>query len=226
MASLLKALTDCLTGADEPTASYPTEKQLLPNDLRTAEEMAEQVVQAMLSAEKGGKELRRTLDAIVGEYGWTEKVAEWTLARLEDALREVSKLGPVLKEAYDKAWEAAEAVEGFVKEHPVFCTVVALGVLVIIAPWVIEALGFGELGPIEGMYGFHRKVVLLITMFRVLCCGVAVSLCWICPCWLPLLLLPAAWNGMAFIGRRIILSYWAQDTRRRVLLDCSMLCRL
>jgi hypothetical protein len=58
-------------------------------------------------------------------------------------------------------------MEGFVVEHPVFCTVVALGVLVsgcptllhmqltivkvIVSPWVIEALGFAELGPVEGM---------------------------------------------------------------------------
>ena len=46
-------------------------------------------------------------------------------------------------------------IEGFVKDHPIMCTVIALGVLVTVAPWVIQTLGFcagfGELGPIEGM---------------------------------------------------------------------------
>ena len=52
-----------------------------------------------------------------------------------------------MKDAFDKAIDAA--VE-FVKDNPIFCTLVALGILVILAPWAIEALGFGELGPIEG----------------------------------------------------------------------------
>ena len=42
------------------------------------------------------------------------------------------------------------------KEHPfaiaVCVTIIAIGVLVILAPFVVEMLGFGELGPLEGMY--------------------------------------------------------------------------
>lgn len=41
-----------------------------------------------------------------------------------------------------------------------FCTVIALGVLVMIAPLVLEALGFAELGPIPGEFdrtmSFHN----------------------------------------------------------------------
>lgn len=151
MSSLIKSIASCLTGRDLGESHVFTEKEaLLSHNPRTAEEIATDVVQAILNAEKGAKELSKTLDNIVGEYGWTEKIAEWTLAKLQQALQEVSKLGPVLKDAYDKTCEVAKDIEGFVKEHPVFCTVIALGVLVVIAPWVIEALGFGELGPIEG----------------------------------------------------------------------------
>lgn len=32
------------------------------------------------------------------------------------------------------------------------CTVIALGVLAIVAPWILEALGFAELGPVEGSF--------------------------------------------------------------------------
>lgn len=49
--------------------------------------------------------------------------------------------------------------EGFVHDHPdattAFCTVIALGVLVVLVPWLVEWLGFcagfGELGPVAGM---------------------------------------------------------------------------
>jgi hypothetical protein len=34
--------------------------------------------------------------------------------------------------------------------------IIALGVLAIIAPWVLPELGFGELGPIEGTYTYHE----------------------------------------------------------------------
>lgn len=160
MAAFFKSVVDCLTGSTDSPDDSPVEKRaILSNDYRTAEAIAEDVVQAILKAEKGGKDLKHTLDNIVGEYGWTEKVAEWTLAKLEQALQETSKLGSAVKEAYDKAWEAAKAVEGFVEEHPVFCTVIALGVLVIVAPWAIEALGFGELGPIEGTYRYFLEDV-------------------------------------------------------------------
>lgn len=37
-----------------------------------------------------------------------------------------------------------------------FSTVVALGVLVVLAPYAVEMLGFGELGPLEGEFCFFR----------------------------------------------------------------------
>jgi ElaB/YqjD/DUF883 family membrane-anchored ribosome-binding protein len=151
MTSLIESIMECLTGAEPKVRDISDEKQgFLHHEPRTAEDVATEVVQAIVKAEQGGYALRKALNDIVGEYGWTEKVAEWTLAKLEQALKEASKLGPALKEAYDKACEAAKGIEGFIQEHPIFCTVIALGVLVIIAPWAIEALGFGELGPIEG----------------------------------------------------------------------------
>jgi len=155
MASILQVVLDCLLGSEQELAVYPDEKQAIfrhHHDVRTAESVADDVVQAIASAEKGGKELKKKLNDIVGEYGWKEKVAEWVLVKLELVLREAQKLSPPLKEAYDKACEAATSIEGFVQEHPVFCTVIALGVLVLITPWIVELLGFGELGPIEGMF--------------------------------------------------------------------------
>ena len=59
-------------------------------------------------------------------------------------------MAQAMKDAFEKATSAAV---GFARDHPVYCTIIALGILVILAPWVIEALGFGELGPIEGTCG-------------------------------------------------------------------------
>lgn len=56
-------------------------------------------------------------------------------------------MSQAMQDALERAVE--EAVE-FAEAHPVYFTILALGVLVALAPWVIEAVGFGELGPIEG----------------------------------------------------------------------------
>jgi hypothetical protein len=153
MASWIRATLACLCGADPVDLEYPfKERPTLYHDAYTAEETADRVIHAMMSAEKDGNDLRLSLKNIVDADSWTENVAHWTLKKLEQTLQDTSKLGPVLKKAYETALEVGLAVEGFTTTHPVFCTVIAIGVLVLLAPWALEALGFGELGPIEGMY--------------------------------------------------------------------------
>ncbi|KAM6501556.1 hypothetical protein JOM56_001533 [Amanita muscaria] len=56
----------------------------------------------------------------------------------------------MMKFAYRKAAQVVAAVWGLAKEHPWFSALVVLGILVIVAPWVIKLLGFGALGPIQG----------------------------------------------------------------------------
>ena len=104
----------------------------------------------MQDAEKTGEELRMRVSNVVKVTNWTESLAKAVLARLDEAVKAgtIVKNGP-LKEAFDKA--VAAAVE-FAKEHPVWTTIIALGILVELLPWVIEALGFAELGPVEGMW--------------------------------------------------------------------------
>ena len=54
--------------------------------------------------------------------------------------------------ASDAMQKAEEAAVGFATEHPVYATLIALGILAILTPFVLELLGFGELGPIEGSF--------------------------------------------------------------------------
>ena len=56
-----------------------------------------------------------------------------------------------MKKAFDKA--SSEATK-FAQQHavyiPAIITIIAIGVLVLVTSWIVEALGFGELGPMEG----------------------------------------------------------------------------
>ncbi|KFX91478.1 hypothetical protein V490_05881 [Pseudogymnoascus sp. VKM F-3557] len=77
---------------------------------------------------------------------WTETLA---LAIL-NAITAAIEAGVLLGAAKEVVKTAKKDVEGWIGEHPVMAGVaamiVALGVLVVVAPWVVEGLGFGGLG--------------------------------------------------------------------------------
>ena len=58
-----------------------------------------------------------------------------------------------MRQALDKVERvAAELVydaAGFAQEHPAYTTFIALGILALIAPWVLEVLGFAMEGIVE-----------------------------------------------------------------------------
>ena len=112
---------------------------------------ATKVVLTLQGAEKAGCNLQAAIEDIVTEAGgWTEQIAVSILAMLEKILKAGSPLGQAMREAYDKACEAAKSLGEFIHDHPIWFTIIALGILVILAPAVLEALGFGALGPVEG----------------------------------------------------------------------------
>ena len=147
---LLQVILECLGEHDDdstsprdvPAGLYPRPPKSYAQVLQ-----ANKVVATIVAAEKPGQELRAGIDQIVHPTSWTESLAHCVLEHLERILRDGSKMGPALKEAFDKAVHAAE---GFARDHPVYTTLIALGVLAILLPWVVEALGFAELGPVEG----------------------------------------------------------------------------
>ncbi|KAI1857103.1 hypothetical protein JX265_011304 [Neoarthrinium moseri] len=114
------------------------------------------VVNILRSADERGFTLSKQIDDAIGVEGWTEWVAERVLEVIEGVLKEGrEKMAQAMVEAYDKASEAANAVFHFAKDHPVITavllTIIAIGVLTILAPVIVEALGFAELGPVEGI---------------------------------------------------------------------------
>jgi hypothetical protein len=81
----------------------------------------------------------------------TDLIARLVVVRLaEIVLTAKDNAGTKFHEAYDKAVECTQVIEGLVKEHPVYSTIIALGVLAILCPWIITALGFTLEGVAKG----------------------------------------------------------------------------
>lgn len=138
----LKAIAACLFGKFDSVETWSCE----PKD----EYLASKIVESLYNSEKKGKQLKYMLRNSVDESSWSESLAEAILNAMDACVREARAMSPAVKEAFDRATEAAINVGNFATDHPVFCTVIALGILVILMPWVIELLGFAAEGPIEG----------------------------------------------------------------------------
>ena len=95
-------------------------------------------------------ELRLTVKHIVHPSAWSETLARCILKRIERALHNGLKMGPALKEAFDKAVASATS---FACDHPVYATLVAIGILVLLLLWVVKVLGFSELGLVLDIVG-------------------------------------------------------------------------
>ena len=171
MDSLLTTLVPCLTSRrrergiqlpSDSVLSYPsTEKsfnafEYEDRNTLSADAAAKSIVTALQSAKTPGVSLDADIKSIVHQAGgWSDYLAQRVLTGLEAVLRAgKEKLGPAIKKAYEKAVEAAKVFKDFSAEHPiataVFCTVIAIGMLVVLAPSVLEILGFAAEGPLEG----------------------------------------------------------------------------
>ena len=121
--------------------------QLIDKDTTHA---ADSFITTIFLAEKNGTELRQTLEEIIRTNSWRQNFAKAVFEAMQTAIETACPMGDALREIYEKVVGVVDGVEGFVKEHPVVCALIALGILVLLAPWVIEALGFAEGGFLEG----------------------------------------------------------------------------
>ncbi|KAI9861009.1 MAG: hypothetical protein M1824_002775 [Vezdaea acicularis] len=171
--SILSALFDCfsqpLNGVSTRAGSSTSEKKLglydhthsnaepysdekRPEEFR-AEKVATDVLFTLQSAEKPGVELQQSITGIVHQAGgWDEWIAKAILNALTNVLRAAERLGPVLQDTYDRACEEAKKIPGIVRDHPYWSIVVALGILAILTPLVIYALGFTAEGVLAGSW--------------------------------------------------------------------------
>lgn len=115
---------------------------------------AQDFVNVLIKAKTGDfndVQLRKDLDNAVSTLSWSENLAAAILVCLETALRNGIKLGRTVEEATKKAMAAATE---FATDHPVYFTLIALGVLALTVPWVLSWLGFAEIGIVEGKSNF------------------------------------------------------------------------
>jgi len=146
--------------------SYPSEKK---QPTLSIQEASDQIASVLFHSTAEDIPLQRQVNSIIHQAGgWTESLAEAILTTftrtLSDALSEAiapaSALPPLIHDALAKVIDAgkqtAELAEWFVEEHPVWTgvilTLVALGVLWLLWPWILGALGFGEEGIIEASW--------------------------------------------------------------------------
>jgi hypothetical protein len=134
---------------------------------RNTDTTALDIIRILVDAKKNDKTLARDLDEAIGIAGWSEWLAEKVLDKLKQTIADGSdKMGDALTDALNKAYAAADKefsdLVKTAKEHPlelaatILLTLVAIGVLAELTPLVVELLGFGELGPIEGE---HKRSV-------------------------------------------------------------------
>jgi ElaB/YqjD/DUF883 family membrane-anchored ribosome-binding protein len=146
------------------TSNIISEKPTLhPPIYYTIEETAETAIDILLYAENSGALLSAQLDDAVSLQGWSERLAQNILKKLEDVLRDRrEEMGLAMAEAHEQACKAAEITFPDLledtKEHPigiaatVLLSVLALGVLVRLKPEIVELLGFSELGAVTGRF--------------------------------------------------------------------------
>ncbi|PLB43405.1 hypothetical protein P170DRAFT_441804 [Aspergillus steynii IBT 23096] len=142
--SIISTLFPCLSArrkSTTTTTSYNTPESNDPS-------LATHATTILLTTEDPSL-IPKHLSNLVSTTGWTSSLAQTLLQSLETAIQSGAKTAKPATDALSRA--KAEAYD-FATDHPVYTTVLALGVLVILAPWVLEVLGFGELGPLEGSF--------------------------------------------------------------------------
>lgn len=154
----LRRCVTCQAGDDEAPSRnngtfYLTTEGKSPTPKPTDDELIKSIIHTLFTAEKGGKSLEDRLDQIVEINGWYESLAQRLVNALASALSNGKEMSGMMKEAYDKA---SVETHSFIEEHPVLVevavTIVVFGILALLMPWAIEALGFGRLGPVAGMH--------------------------------------------------------------------------
>ncbi|MCJ1383112.1 hypothetical protein MMC17_006225 [Xylographa soralifera] len=145
----------------DQSASYPNEKQ----PLLSTQEASGQIVTAILTAKVKGPSLDSQIKGIIHQAGgWRESLAASIVSAFEQALQKAFELkealSPIIEDALTKVMQAGRQVkdfaEWFTEEHPVWTgvilTVMALGILWLTWPYLLSALGFGEIGIVEGEF--------------------------------------------------------------------------
>ena len=89
MVSLLRAINECLFGADHHEVFIASEENV----------MAANILRTLFSADEGGEDLKKRVQDVVGVRGWTENIAKAVLGGIENGLKQGAQMGKAMKEA-------------------------------------------------------------------------------------------------------------------------------
>jgi hypothetical protein len=119
---------------------------------------ASSFVNTLFAAEKNGPELHQALAELIETASLKQHFARAVFETLQKAIETARPMGIALGETYENVVREIDSIEGFVEDHPVICAVIAIGILVVLAPWVVEALGFAEGGIVAGKWHLCQAV--------------------------------------------------------------------
>ena len=135
MSFILSAIAECLTGTPHPTYSIlVTEKYPHPTNEksgRSDQDVADEILELLFNASKNDPNLEFKLQSVVGTYGLKESITERVLNDLESAFENGAPMVEAVKNAFERS--VLEAYE-FAKDYSVYFAIIALGVLVLMAP--------------------------------------------------------------------------------------------
>ena len=138
---MFTSILDCIFGT-------LVDEQISPTDRRSSESIASDIVTKILNADTRDL-LQKEVNEDISINGWSEAIAEAILQGLENAIKAGTEMAQAAADAAAKSMNAA--IE-FATEHPIYATLIALGILALLTPGALGFLGFGELGPIEGSW--------------------------------------------------------------------------
>lgn len=151
MNSLLHLVGRCLGEKGPQTLATIHNRRHLSEDDERDDVQAFAVVETLYSSEGTATDVRTTMQHHLRSQSRTEFLAIKILLALQDAIKAGKAMGPAMKAAYE---DAQQNVDDFVQKHPIFSacivTVLAIAILVVLIPWVVEALGFASRGPVAG----------------------------------------------------------------------------
>ncbi len=111
----------------------------------------------LLTTDVNDDRLKHKLDKEIRDAGWTEDIAKGLLARLAAAIEDSEDtLGAGVRDLVEKINEVVAISFEWADEHPaeaaILSTLVAVGVLYLLAPYILTILGFAAEGPVAGRF--------------------------------------------------------------------------
>ena len=114
-----------------------------------------QFISFLLSLQPSGAIFLAQVQSWLATSPYPEKVSELLLHALEHLVKAKDVAVPLLKNALERAiavaQEFARQAVGFAKDHPVYCTLLVLGMMANLwGPLILDKLGFAVIGIREG----------------------------------------------------------------------------